>query len=71
MIKRARLNILNSIKARMNDNDNIEKKKETSKWKKTLNKLNNAKKEGMYIDILNDVSTSSDGNILKSNDPPG
>ena len=67
MIKRARLNILNSIKARMNDNDNIEKKKETSKWKKTLNKLNNAKKEGMYIDILNDVSTSSDGNILKSN----
>ena len=70
MIKRARLNISSSIEARMNDNDNIEKKKETSKWKKTLSKLNNAKKEGMHIDILNDVSTLSDGNILKSNDPP-
>ena len=36
---------------------------------KDSKKLNEAKSKGIHIDIINDVTTQTDGNILKSESP--
>ena len=69
MVKCARRNISQSIKNRLT-NDNDDKKKETSKWKKTVRKLLHSKDNGTHLDIMKDVTTTKEGNLLDTDNPP-
>ena len=69
MVKRARRNISQSVENRLS-NDNEDKKKETSKWKKTVRKLLHSKDNGTHLDIMKNVTTTEEGNLLDADNPP-